>query len=248
MSVAAKFALGTISALVVGLAIATYTYHLNTPESAVIEVKYQYLKVPNPTFFLNSSDYAAIGDLYKKLRFSFPVTDLLGRVSRDSELSIVTVSIKNRSDLRSKSVEVSLGGSVFWHRDGGRSTLADRYQMDSLDPGETVGLIAFADVYRLLDPQLRALHDGRKIETFALTIPDSELYGLAQVAVHAPGLIGFLTSMGAVLLLTALVGIPIAIILRYNVALKAKLIAAPDAKRLQVFLDYVRQHYPDKLA
>jgi hypothetical protein len=187
MSALKAILLAVVSTVIGGTIVAFFTYYLNAPEKASVYAMYQYVKVPSPSYrIFDGLRAAALKD--GLLDVSPETFDILRRAV---DLSIVTTTVKNDSDLKSRKIELSIPLSIVWFAIGDRNTPTrtvngSKIIIDSLGPGESKQLVAIStDIYR--GPVLQAVHDDKKINVFSTTIDTDDPTGFAPaLALNAP--------------------------------------------------------------
>jgi hypothetical protein len=85
MTVIRAILLAMIPTLMTGFILGLFTYRLNTPEKAIVEVEFQYVRVPNPFFYVDRF-YPEIDAAYLKLGFAPPLSEMLKAIHFQHEV------------------------------------------------------------------------------------------------------------------------------------------------------------------
>jgi hypothetical protein len=248
MSALKAILLAVISTVIGGTIVAFFTYYLNAPEKASVHAEYQYVKVPSPSYrIFDGLRAAALKD--GLLDISPETFDVLRRAV---DLSIVTTTVKNDSDLKSRKIELSIPLSMVWFAIGDRNTPTrtvngSKIIIDSLGPGESKQLVAIStDIYR--GPVLQAVHDDKKINVFSTVIDTDDPTGVAPaLAVAYPMLVLLLMFVGAAAIFLIVVIGGLSSLISSQVKWQAKFATPKQLKTYQQILDYARANFPDKM-
>ena len=250
MSALKAILLALISTVVGGIIVAIFTNYLNAPAKASVYALYQYAKVPSPSYrIFDGLRAAALKD--GLLDVSPETFDILRRAV---DLSIVTTTVKNDSDMKSRKIELSIPLAMVWFAIGDRNiptrtVNGSKIIIDPLGPGESKQLVAIStDIYR---PVLQAVHDDKKINVFSMVIDTDDPTGVAPaLALYSPVVAMMLMLAGAALVIfVIIIGVfsMLSGLIGDQVKWQAKFATAKQLKTYQQILDYARTNYPEKM-
>jgi hypothetical protein len=251
MSALKGYILGIVSVVVAGVIVAFLTSKINAPESAAITVEYQTLKFPNFLPAMPLKDIPEIEGVWKRLGYNFPLGDVL-RNFRYSKFYLISISVKNTGNIRSKNVEISVSDAVFLFSSGKpqpeiKYAKGAPQTIESLNPGDAVELFAIVESY-FRAPSVLALHDGKKLGTISRTLDDfDDPLGASVLIANFPFLSYVLFGLGIIFSFLIIFALIFGLFFSKNIALRAKWMSASDAKIYSQIIEYIRANLPEKL-
>lgn len=238
----------TVAAVLGSLLTAAIIGLINAPETPRITATYNRVEIPNPVnYFWLRDDKAK--DFLSKLPSSIPIA-VFEKVVRESELTLVWIKITNPTSRRSAAIEVSLSHVALWHikRKNSTYSVQDKLSFDSIDPLETIEILAVSTRSRFFIGWPTILENGR-ILPFSMQIegPDEDPLGLIRILVSRPYL-GWVFLFSFIISLSAVIIMLFDLYLQTNIRVRARLTTRNDIQKMQQLLEYMRQNHPERVS
>lgn len=239
----APLIVAVLAALTAGIVLG----RLQRPEVPAVSASVQWVDFPSPLFSLDVKAFESVNKLVQGVSGGADVRSVLEKLQYSSKMSVATISVSNNGNIRSKEIELSAADVTFFPSETSKENkpTVGAMTIKALNPGATADVFALTPSATYRHASLLALHDGAKIGVISKVLPD-EVVWLVNLLLDS-----FLLT--ALLFIFLIFGIVVAVMVPFvatiesSPALKAKHISKKDMAKLVAFVDYVRQHHPDKL-
>lgn len=168
-----------------------------------------------------------------------------------NRIRVVTLEIRNASERVAKDIKVSLpSGGIFLKRLEGSANFSAVTQVDieNLAPGADYSMLAMLrPSFAATEPNVLVLHDGMRAPLVSFRTPEYLRWWVSLFDTY-PFLFFAIVPSCLVLGFVTLIFLPVGMYAEKNPAFKAAISSKADIRKLQTFLDYLRDHRPDKLS
>lgn len=246
-----------VGPLVVIAIVGSFTFfvgRITAPDTASVEAEIKWVDVPNPLqstlTFIPSSELERLDKLIQLNFKMIGATAALRKVQFLGTVRIAVLTLANNTNVRSKQVEVSgSADALLFSGDAApaQTEYVSKLKIKSLDPGTDATVYVISNPWTPYDSNpVRVLYDDRKVDVKLLEVSEDWQWATRIISGY-PILTLIIAVLSFLSFLILCVVLPLGIIYNMNMPFRAKMTTEKDAKKLRAFMDYLAEHYPEKL-
>jgi hypothetical protein len=214
---------------------------LTAPDVPDIEASVTSLRVPNP--FVGHDSAPLVSAAEKILGYSLLGNDLSIYLHFNSQLNIGIIHIDNRSNVKSKGIEVLVDRSTLFS--SGENPASNRIQVSPLDPGAETYVYFLGDAMLFSSNDVRIMHDDRRVDV----LMDDDRYKYIDRFFEKYGLLAYMIfAFALVSSISFVVSLISSALSSSSLEARARSISKSEAERMAILLEYLKLHHPDKLS